>query len=129
METTMTDSQTASVISRFNQAFAERRPYLLTPLVADDCVMESIQPAPEGTRYEGGAACLAFWQALASDRSTWFDVEETIPMGEHAVIRWRFNFGDGESLRGVNVMRLREGRIVEALGYSKTPGAPAPLPR
>jgi len=49
-------------------------------------------------------------------------------MGDRAVIRWRFNFGRGESVRGVNLMHVRDGRIVEALGYAKTPGQTAPLP-
>lgn len=49
-------------------------------------------------------------------------------MGDRAIIRWRFNFGDGGSVRGVNLMHVRDGRIVEALGYAKTPGQSAPLP-
>jgi hypothetical protein len=49
-------------------------------------------------------------------------------MGERAIIRWRFNFGVGGSVRGVNLMRVRDGRIVAALGYSKSPGQSAPLP-
>ena len=90
--------------------------------------MESIQPAPNGTRYEGYEACLAFWEALATDPVAYFEVEDTIVMDDRAIIRWRFNFGSGDSLRGVNLMHVRDGRIVEALGYSKTPGQSAPLP-
>ena len=90
--------------------------------------MESIQPAPDGTRYEGHDANLAFWQALAADRVARFEVEDTVVMGDRATIRWRFNFGDGGSVRGVNLMRVRDGRIVEALAYAKTQGQSAPLP-
>lgn len=90
--------------------------------------MESIQPAPDGTCYEGYDVCLAFWQALAADPIAYFEVEDTVVMGDRATIRWRFNFGDGGSVRGVNLMRVRDGRIVEALGYSKSPGQAAPLP-
>lgn len=124
----MQTNETADIMRRFNQAFLEHEPALLKDLIAPDCVMESIQPAPNGTRYEGYEACLAFWEALAADPVAWFDVEDTIAMGDRAVIRWRFNFGSGESLRGINLMRVRDGRIVEALGYSKTPGQAAPLP-
>lgn len=124
----MQTNETADIMRRFNQAFLEHEPALLKDLIAPDCVMESIQPAPNGTRYEGYEACLAFWEALAADPVAWFDVEDTIAMGDRAVIRWRFNFGSGESLRGINLMRVRDGRIVEALGYSKTPGQSAPLP-
>ena len=121
-------NETSEIVRRFNQAFLEHEPALLKDLVGPDCVMESIQPAPNGTRYEGYDACLAFWEALAADRAAWFDVEDTVTMGDRAIIWWRFNFGDGGSLRGVNVIRVRDGRIVEALGYSKVPDQAAPLP-
>jgi ketosteroid isomerase-like protein len=124
----MLSNDTAEIMRRFNQAFHDHQPELLTDLIAPDCVMESIQPAPNGTRYEGYDACLAFWQALASDKVAWFELEDTVAMGDHATIRWRFHFGDGGSVRGVNVMRVRDGRIVEALGYAKSPGQAAPLP-
>ena len=83
--------------------------------------MESIQPAPDGTRYEGYDVNLAFWQAMAADRVNHFEVEDTVVMGDRANIRWRFHFGDGGSVRGVSLIRVRDGRIVEALAYAKTP--------
>ena len=33
--------------------------------------------------------------------------------------RWRFWMADGGSLRGVNLMRVSDGKIVEAMGYVK----------
>ncbi|PND19683.1 nuclear transport factor 2 family protein [Sinorhizobium sp. M4_45] len=120
--------ETAEIMRRFNQAFRDHKPPILKDLIAPDCVMESIQPAPNGTRYEGYNACLAFWEVLAADRTAHFDVEDTIAMGDRAIIRWRFNFGSGGSLRGINLMHVRDGLIVEALGYSKIPGQSAPLP-
>ena len=124
----MQSNETSEIMRRFNQAFFEHDPAILEELVGRDCVMELIQPAPDGTRYEGHDVCLAFWQALAADPMSYFEVEDTAAMGDRAVIRWRFNFGDGGSVRGVNLMRVRDGRIVEALGYSKSPGQLAPLP-
>lgn len=124
----MQTNETAEIMRRFNQAFRDHEPAILRNLIAPDCVMESIQPTPDGTRYEGHEACLAFWEALATDPVAYFDVEDTIAMGDRAIIRWRFNFGSGESVRGVNLMHVRDGRIVEALGYSKIPGQSAPLP-
>ncbi|BCH26163.1 nuclear transport factor 2 family protein [Mesorhizobium sp. L-8-3] len=124
----MQTNETAEIVHRFNRAFLDHEPAILKDLIAPNCVMESIQPAPNGTRYEGYDACLAFWEALAADPVTYFDVEDTIVMGDRAIIRWRFNFGDGGSVRGVNLMHVRDGRIVEALGYSKSPGQSAPLP-
>ncbi|MBZ7925552.1 nuclear transport factor 2 family protein [Ensifer adhaerens] len=124
----MQTNETAEVIEQFNRVFLDRDPAKLKDLIAPDCVMESIQPAPDGTRYVGYDACLAFWEALASNTVAHFEVEETHALGDRATIRWRFHFGDDQSLRGVNLMRVRDGRIIEALGYSKLPGQSAPLP-
>ena len=44
---------TDEVIDRFSRAFRERDAILLEDIIAPDCVMESVQPAPDGTRYEG----------------------------------------------------------------------------
>ncbi|MFD9408408.1 nuclear transport factor 2 family protein [Streptomyces sp. NPDC059989] len=128
--TTTAELDTAEVIRRFNRAFTGREPELLTELVAEDCVMVGVQPAPEGARYEGREACLEFWQNLAADRSTTFTPYEVFVAGDRAVIQWRAVFTDGEavfgtgqetSVLGVNLMRIRAGRITEALGYAKTP--------
>ena len=124
----MQSNDTADIIRRFNQAFQEHKPEFLKDLVGEDCVMESIQPAPNGTRYEGYDVNLAFWEAMAADRVNRFEVEDTIIMGDRANILWRFHFGDGGSIRGVSLIRVRDGRIVEALAYSKVPGQAAPLP-
>jgi hypothetical protein len=124
----MQNSGTAHVIDRFNQAFREHDPALLDDIVGPDCVMESIQPAPDGTRYEGYEVNLAFWKAMAADRVNHFEVEDTFVMDDRANVRWRFHFGDGGSVRGVSLIRVRAGKIVEALAYSKAPGEAAPLP-
>lgn len=122
----MTD--TAEVIRRFNQAFEDHNPALLEDLIADDCVMETIQPAPDGERYEGYKVNLRFWRTLAADVASQFEVEDTVVMGDRANIRWRLHFGESDSVRGVSLMQVRDGKIVEALAYAKAPGQAAPLP-
>ncbi len=128
----METKDAAEVIRLFNEAFVAHNPGLLTGLIAEDCVMESIQPAPDGTRYEGREACLGFWQALAADGSVQFAPEDVVVSGDHAVVRWRVTFGGGsvdgvfdgaeaDSVRGVNLTRVRDGQIIESLGYAKTP--------
>lgn len=103
-----------------------RDPAALDDLVAADCVMEAIQPAPDGARYEGRDACLAFWVALVEDLDTRFDPEEVVVMGDHATIRWHYRFGatPADTVAGVTLVRVRDGQIVEALGFSKTGGVP-----
>ncbi len=120
----MPQRTTAEIIDLFNHAFVDHDPTALGDLIAEDCVMEAIQPAPDGARTEGREACLTFWKALAEDRSTQFETEDIAVSGDQATIRWRYRFGDGpaDSVRGVNLMRIRNGQIVEALGYSKTGG-------
>ena len=124
----MQTTETSEVIRRFNQAFADHDPAQLEDLIAPDCVMESIQPAPNGTRYEGYDLNLRFWQAMATDPVNPFEPEDSVVIGDRAIIRWRYRFPDGRSLRGVSLMRVSEGRIAEVLAYVKAPGETLPLP-
>lgn len=114
-------NQTSEVMRRFNDAFRFHDPAALSALVAADCVLENTQPAPHGSRHVGRDACVAVWQGLAGAADTQFTLEDVFVAGERAVIRWRYRFGssDGESIRGVNLMRVRAGQIVEAMGYVK----------
>jgi ketosteroid isomerase-like protein len=111
---------TEHVIKQFNDAFQTRAPELLTDIVADDCVMEGISPAPDGARTEGYDACVQFWQELIDDATISFDVEDVVVIQDRAIIRWRLNTPE-ESVRGVNLMHVADGKIVEALGYAKRP--------
>ena len=124
METTT--SQTLHILQRFNRAFVQHEPSLLDELIAEDCVMESVEPTPDGTRYAGRTACLAFWRKLADSRDGEFAEEAIVAGGDHGTIRWRYRFGPGlsRSVRGVTVMRVRDGRITEAHGYVKSGAAP-----
>ncbi len=113
---------TREVIDRFNRAFQERDATLLVDIIAADCVMESVQPAPNGTRYEGYDASFSSWKALIDDTTSHFELEDVRTGDEWALIRWRYVWDGGSegSVRGVNVMCVVQGKIVEAAGYSKT---------
>lgn len=113
---------TLELLQRFNQAFVEHDGSQLENMIADDCVMESVEPAPNGTRFEGRSACLTFWQNLASNRDGAFTAEDIVVFGDRGIIRWRYRFGPGlsKSVRGCNLMWVRDGLIVEALGYVKS---------
>lgn len=118
-----TSAKTLEMMQRFNRAFEQHDPSVLVDLVAEECVMDHPSPPPNGTRYVGRAACLAFWQELAGDRDGWFEVEDTIAFENRGVILWRYRWGADEaaSVRGVSIVRVRDGQIVEALGYLKAP--------
>ena len=117
----MQTSETADVVRRFNQAFQDHHPEIFGELVGPDCVMETIQPAPDGARYEGREACLDFWKGVASSANLVFKAEEISEMGDRGIIRWRLRWSEREAdrIRGVNIMRVRDGKIVEAFGYMK----------
>jgi hypothetical protein len=121
----MTDSliadSTADVLQRFNQVFLDHDPAALAGLIAPDCVVERSQPTAEGTHIVGGPACLAAWQAIAANRDGRFKLEDVQSMGELGLIFWTYFSGPnfGTVSRGLNVMRVRGGQVVEARGYVK----------
>lgn len=109
------------VVDRYNRAFHLHDPTLLEDLISDDCVIEDTSPAPAGGRHEGGRACLARWSALAGNADLNFSPEPAEILGDLAVAPWILRWGTGENdwVRGVNLIRVRDGRIVEARGYMK----------
>ncbi|MDQ0464415.1 ketosteroid isomerase-like protein [Caulobacter ginsengisoli] len=113
--------QTEEILRRFDQVFLTHDPADLQQLVADDCVIENTQPAPDGSRHEGKEACIALWTRIATNADIHFENERYIARGDHGVIQWRLVWGPdpSSSVRGVNLMRVRAGQIVEAQGYVK----------
>ena len=120
-ERAQSPDDTAEVMRRFNEVFLRHDPTALHELVASDCVIENTTPAPNGARCVGRDECVAQWTQIATAPGTHFELEEVATMGDRAIIRWRFFAGEGQgpSMRGVNLMRVRDGLIVEAMGYVK----------
>src|SRR6188474_1159921 len=113
---------TSAILERFNQVFLTHDPTARAELVAEDCVVENTHPAPDGARHEGREACIALWTGIATMPDAYFETESIIARGDRGEIRWRLVWG-GEhagAVRGVNLMRVRDGRIVEAQGYVKS---------
>jgi hypothetical protein len=98
----MAPHTTAEIIDRFNHAFVDHEPNALNDLDAfrlhDPGLLEDL---------------------IADDCV----IEDTSPApdGELAVQPWALQWGDGEQdrVRGVNLIRIRDSRIVEARGYVK----------
>ena len=112
---------THSILERFNAAFEQHRPDDLDDLIGESCDLENTSPAPDGARYEGCDACLSFWKGIASNGDLAFSLEEIWAGDDRGTIRWSLQWGKGEAdrVRGVNIMRVRDGKIVEGLGYVK----------
>jgi len=117
-----TSEITAQVVGRFMAAFEQKDPSAIRDLVAPDCVMEAMQPAPDGQRVEGYEANVAFWEAMVVAPGGSFEVEDVVICGDRATQRWRYRFGEHEedSVRGVTLILVRDGKIAEALAYAKT---------
>jgi ketosteroid isomerase-like protein len=110
---------TLATIERFNDAFNRHDIDAIMALMAEDVVFENTSPAPDGERHEGQAAVRAVWeQFFAASPSAHFEVEETIGLGEHCAVRWRYSWGDGH-IRGVDIFRVRDGKVAEKLSYVK----------
>jgi SnoaL-like domain len=113
--------QTLDILTRFNQLFLDHDPTPLETLVADDCFVENTQPAPDGSLHQGKAACIQLWTGIATNPGIAFEAECITARGDGGEIRWRLRWGpeQADSIRGVNLMRVRDGQIVEARGYVK----------
>jgi hypothetical protein len=118
-EGTAAVSDARSVIERFNAAFNAHDVDAIMALMTDDCVFEDTEPAPDGTRFVGQAAVRQRWEELftASPHAV-FSEEELFLAGDRAVVRWRYDWGDGH-VRGVDILRMREGRVAEKFSYVK----------
>jgi uncharacterized protein (TIGR03086 family) len=113
-----------AVVERFGAAFDQGDLDAATALVTDDVVFESTSPAPDGARFEGAAAVRAEWAKLFADTDDpHFETEESVVLGDRAVVRWRYSWreasGERGHVRGVDVLRLRDGKIAEKQSYVK----------
>lgn len=122
----MTDpasATTAAAVERFNTAFNAHDVDAVMACMTDDAVFESTTP-PAGDRHEGAAAVRAAWVSFfAASPTAHFDAEEVITAGDRCIVRWVYSWTDGDetagSIRGVDVLKVRDGKVAEKLAYVK----------
>ena len=116
-------AQTESVLTRFNDAFGRGDTDAVMSLMTEDCVFENTFPAPDGERHVGAQNVREFWSRFfASTPSARFEAEETLVFGDRAVVRWVFhwdNDGVAGHVRGIDLFRMRNGKVAEKLSYVK----------
>jgi len=117
-------SSTLEAIDRFNEAFNRHDVDAITNNMTDDCVFESTYPPPDGIRHEGQDPVRGAWNDLfAASPDARFDAEEIVPAGDRCTVRWiyRYTGDDGRvhHLRGVDVFRVRDGKVAEKFSYVK----------
>ncbi len=114
----------ADLVARFGAAWEAWDLEAVMSLMAEDAVFESTAPAPDGLRLEGAAAIRDEWSPMfAGTRDAEFRFEESFVSGDRATARWVFSWTNGDGsrghVRGADVMRVRDGRVVEKLSYVK----------
>lgn len=115
---------TMAAVARLNDALNRHDVDAVMAAMSDDCVFENTYPPPDGERFEGQDFVCAFWEnMLRSSPSAHFEAEEIFAAGDRCVVRWRYTYdgpdGQTEHIRGVDVLRVRDGKVAEKLAYVK----------
>ena len=121
------ESQTAStlaVVEVFNEVFNRHDVDAIMNGMTDDCVFEGTGPVPDGARFHAQVAVRAVWEGLfSSSPEACFETEDIFAHGDRCVGRWIYTWVDGDGnpgrLGGVDVFRVRDGKIAEKCSYVK----------
>jgi uncharacterized protein (TIGR02246 family) len=114
----MSDTEVRQLLEAFGRAWNEHDLDAALALTTEDCAFESTGPAPDGIRSEGRDAVRRAWEPIFANTAAHFDGEELIIDGDRVVQCWTYTWGDGH-VRGVDVFRLRNGKVAEKLSYVK----------
>jgi len=122
-EAAQTES-TIEVINQFNEVFNRHDVPAVMALMTEDCIFDNTYPAPDGERFEGQEAVGRFWEEFfRSSPDANFQSEEMFACGDRCVICWRYNWtnadGSRSHIRGVDILRVRDGKVAEKLAYVK----------
>jgi len=107
-----------AVLESFGAAWAQHDLEATLALDTDDCVFDSTGPAPDGIRHVGRDAVRRAWQSIFNDTNARFEAEETFCVNDRVVQLWRYTWADGH-VRGIDVFRVRDGKVAEKLSYVK----------
>ena len=116
--------QTLEAIGRFNDAFGRHDVEGIMRSMTDDCVFENTCPPPEGERHEGQGPVREFWvRFFQSSPGAAFETEEIFAAGDRGVVRWLYRWTDRDGkaghVRGVDLFRIRGGKVAEKFSYVK----------
>ena len=115
---------TLSTIQQFNTAFNAHNVDAIMALMTPDCIFENTSPPPDGERFVGAAAVRGFWEEFfrASPHAL-FTTEDVVACGDRAFVCWSYQWTDAQGvtghIRGVDIFRVRDGKVAEKLAYVK----------
>ena len=111
-----------AALARLSAAFGRGDVDAIMETLTDDCVFESTAP-PDGEVVVGADGIRAVWTELFAGDGARFEEEETVVAGDRGVLAWRYSWtgDDGQPghVRGVDVLRFRDGRVCEKRSYVK----------
>jgi hypothetical protein len=110
--------QPIEVVERFGAAWSSHDLDGALAWVTDDCMFDATGPAPDGTFHQGPEAIRAAWADLFADPINRFETEECFGAGDRVVQRWRYSW-EGGHVRGVDLFRVRDGKVAEKFSYVK----------
>jgi ketosteroid isomerase-like protein len=118
-----TRSDTTAAVERFNAAFNAHDVEAVMAAMTDDCVFEDTSP-PDGRRHVGQREVRDAWEAFfAASPHARFDGEDVVVAGDRCTVQWRYTWAEADgttgSLRGVDVLRVRDGKVAEKFAYVK----------
>jgi len=114
---------TIAAIRAFDEAIRRRDIEAVMALSTEDVVWETTAP-PDGERYEGKEATRrGLEEFFRASPEAVFEMEELVALGERAFFTWVYRWVDGAGkpghVRGVDTVRVRDGKIAETCAYVK----------
>ena len=106
------------VVAAFGAAWTNHDLDAAIALITEDCLFDNTDPAPDGTAYVGRVAIRKAWAPIFEDVTSRFDPEETFAAGDRVIQLWRYTWSGGH-VRGIDVIRIRDGKVAEKLSYVK----------
>jgi len=117
------EQETLDTVNRFNEAFNRRDVDAIMAAMTDDVIFENTSPSPDGSRHEGAEAVRRFWELFfRRSPDAHFETEDIFASKDRCTVRWIYKKTvDGKPwrLRGVDIFRVRDGKIAEKLAYVK----------
>jgi uncharacterized protein (TIGR03086 family) len=112
-----------AAVAQLSEAFGRGDVAAIMATLSEDCVFESTSP-PDGERVQGADAVRAVWAGMFDGTSgARFEEEDLFVVGDRGVLTWRYSWtgADGAEghVRGVDVLRMRDGKVCEKRSYVK----------
>ena len=116
-------TSTLAAVEAFNTAFNRHDVDELMKTMSEDCVFENTNPPPDGSRFEGQKEVRLFWEKFfAANPDAYFEAEEIFASDDRCVVRWIYKKtkeGKLWHLKGVDIFKVRDGKVAEKLSYVK----------